>query len=642
MATNLPAQPSSGTTCRRILGQTRIILLAVLLAVLALCVAFSWSTRDAMAHLPFLRTQGNAPSLVDSHKTIVDLRPWQTAEALTPLAVSTEELQQAREAERLADHEVDQAFASALRQASTQRVALTGEALALSQRVAQLQETVKEDQAQVQSLTAPANTSASAKTNRDQAASGTDDLEIAKAQLALDQNELTDAQQDFARASGDQRARIQQELAAHEAAMSKYDAQAHDPGQIAVLSAGQYGTLAGRLRAWFAQRSRYQLIQQAMREAQADVASLTAQHNALEAQANARPVASAAIPLATGAASASGGTPDTATRLATIKQRSEQRQLLNIYDDRIQTQQQLATVYGKWANQVRLQHRILLHMIMQSLALISFILICVILCNEAVRRLLERPTLDGRRVRTLRTLIELGVQFLALVLILLVIFGVPQQMPTILGLATAGLTVALQAFILAFVGWFILMGKNGIRVGDWVEINGVGGEVTEIGLFRTTILETGNWTDKGQPTGRRVTLLNNFAITGQYFNFSTEGQWMWDEISVSLPKSEDTYEMVELFHNAVLHETEKNARLAEQEWKRASRQNGLSQFSATPTVNLRPSASGIDILVRYVTRASERFEMRNRLYQRVIDTFHKPNALPSTSERPRPAGDTSE
>jgi hypothetical protein len=136
-------------------------------------------------------------------------------------------------------------------------------------------------------------------------------------------------------------------------------------------------------------------------------------------------------------------------------------------------------------------------------------------------------------------------------------------------------------------------------------------------------------TDKGQPTGRRVTLLNNFAITGQYFNFSTEGQWMWDEISVSVPKSADTYAMVELFHKAVLQETEKNARLAEQEWKRTSRQNGLSQFSATPTVNLRPSASGIDILVRYVTRASERFEMRNRLYQRVIDTFHKPNALPS-------------
>ena len=68
----------------------------------------------------------------------------------------------------------------------------------------------------------------------------------------------------------------------------------------------------------------------------------------------------------------------------------------------------------------------------------------------------------------------------------------PSQMPTILGLAAAGLTVVFQDFILAFFGWFVLMGKNGIRVGDWVEINGVGGEVVEMGLaFRTSLLETG-------------------------------------------------------------------------------------------------------------------------------------------------------
>jgi small-conductance mechanosensitive channel len=186
--------------------------------------------------------------------------------------------------------------------------------------------------------------------------------------------------------------------------------------------------------------------------------------------------------------------------------------------------------------------------------------------------------------------------------------------------------VALQSFILAFFGWFILMGKNGIHVGDWVEINGVGGEVTEISLFRTTLLETGNWTDMGHPTGRRVTFLNNFAITGQYFNFSTVGQWMWDEIAVSVPASGDTYGTVEVIHRAVIEETEKDTRLAEAEWKHASRQDGLSQFSASPSVNLRPAGAGVDLVVRYVTRASERFEMRNRLYGRVIDALHRPMA----------------
>jgi small-conductance mechanosensitive channel len=170
------------------------------------------------------------------------------------------------------------------------------------------------------------------------------------------------------------------------------------------------------------------------------------------------------------------------------------------------------------------------------------------------------------------------------------------------------------------------MGKNGIRVGDWVEINGVGGEVTEIGLMSTTLLETGDLADRGHPTGRRITFINSFAIRGKYFNFSTAGQWMWDEITVNLPASDDTQAMVERIHKAVEEETEESARVAEQEWKRGTRDDGLSRFSAAPVVNLRPSGSGIDVLVRYVTRASERFGVRNRLYQHVIDLLRKENS----------------
>jgi small-conductance mechanosensitive channel len=211
--------------------------------------------------------------------------------------------------------------------------------------------------------------------------------------------------------------------------------------------------------------------------------------------------------------------------------------------------------------------------------------------------------------------------------------------PTILGLATAGVTVVFQDFILAFFGWFVLMGKNGIRVGDWVEINSVGGEVVEISLFRTTLMETGNWTDKGHPTGRRVTFINNFAITGQYFNFSTVGQWMWDEIKLNIASGEAAYKTIEAIRDRVVAETDKDAHLAEEEWQRATQQQGLSQFTAAPSVDLRPGASGIDIIVRYVTRAGDRFEMRNRIYQAMIDILHlQPETIPATLPEPAKQG----
>jgi small-conductance mechanosensitive channel len=152
----------------------------------------------------------------------------------------------------------------------------------------------------------------------------------------------------------------------------------------------------------------------------------------------------------------------------------------------------------------------------------------------------------------------------------------------------------------------------------------VTGEVAEIGLFRTLLIETGNWTAKGHPTGRLVAFMNTFAVTGQYFNFSTVGQWMWDEITVTVPAAEDSYSRIETIHAEVSKQTEADAASAEAEWKRSSGGAALSQFAATPTVNLRPAASGVDVVVRYVTRASERFETRNRLYQAVLDVLQKP------------------
>ena len=226
---------------------------------------------------------------------------------------------------------------------------------------------------------------------------------------------------------------------------------------------------------------------------------------------------------------------------------------------------------------------------------------------------------DQRQRHTLRTILNLATQLVTLVLVLLVMFGAPSQMPTILGLAAAGLTVVFQDFILAFFGWFVLMGKNGIRVGDWVEINGTGGEVVEIGLFRTSLLETGNWTANGHPTGRRVSFLNRFAIRGKYFNFSTAGQWMWDEIKVTIPPGEQTYPMVEKIHAAVMKETEEDVKMAEEEWKRSAPQEGLAQFSATPSIDLRPAGDGVDAVVRYVTRAGSRLETRNKMFRLVVD-----------------------
>src|SRR5262245_59697967 len=498
------------------MNRARMVIVLLLLLVLAVALTGAFLTRGVMAHLPFLQAKKGNWTGAYVARGIVDQRPWQTAATLAPLAQSAEERELAREAERLADHEVDQAFSQSLRQASLEKPILSGKALALQQRVTELHETIKSDEARIASLSARKGPRPAGAISND------NDLEIAKAQLGLDQNELDDAVEDLARESGDQRVKLQQELAERQAAMKQYRERAsNDDGQTAVASAEQYKTFAEQLATWRSLLNRKQLIAQAEQLAKADVAALAADQARMKTEA-----------------AALADKPDgesNSERIERLRRISAQQNIQGLLNDRLGTQQRLVAVYGRWREQVELQRRIVVHLILRSLVWIAAICILVILAGWGLQVALEKMVRDPRQKQTLKTVLNVGTQLLGLILILLVIFGVPRQMPTILGLATAGLTVVFQDFILAFCGWFVLMGPNGVRVMDWVEIDGVGGEVVQLGLFRTWLLETGNWTAHGHPTGRRVSFLNGYAIRGKYFNFSTVGQWMWDEIKVTVP-----------------------------------------------------------------------------------------------------------
>jgi small-conductance mechanosensitive channel len=211
----------------------------------------------------------------------------------------------------------------------------------------------------------------------------------------------------------------------------------------------------------------------------------------------------------------------------------------------------------------------------------------------------------------------------AVLLILLIIFGQPTQLSTMIGLITAGLTVAMKDFIVAFFGWFTLMGKNGVSVGDWVEINGVSGEVIEIGLLKTVLLELGNWTDTGHPTGRQVALSNSFAMEGHYFNFSTTGQWLWDELEVTLPAASDPYLLADEIRKLVELETDADSLEAAQDWERVTSRYGARSFSSKPAVNLRPSTNGLEVVVRYITHAPQRNAVKSKLFQLIVDLLRK-------------------
>jgi small-conductance mechanosensitive channel len=594
------------------MNRAQKIAAAVSLAVLVLCLLGSLLIRGVMKNVPFLHGQEADWKLISRPDEIVDQRPWSTAKTLTALAASAEELQLAQEAEQLADHEVDQNFAQSVRQAGAETRELTAEALTLQQRVTELQRTVEKEQERIVALKGEAadHVEGAVPASPSSAKQEGDDLEAAKAQLSLDQDELSDSRGELARASGDHRDEIQRELSAHEAETKKYDLQATGSEKQAVAT-GRHTTLAGQTLAWWAQRSREQLIEQAEQLARADAAALTADHARIQHESETSEANAAAK-------KAEESSP---ARVQELQGLARQRTILSIVEDRLSTQQQLAALYVRWANQIELQHKIILRLMLRSLALIAIIVLLTILASWALQMAFVRMSRDGRERQTLRILLNRATEAIGLLLVLVVIFGPPRQMATILGMATAGLILVFRDFILALCGWLVLRGRNGIRAGDRVQIEEIRGEAVEIGLFHTLLLETGNETNS-HPAERLVSFLNGYAIRGKYFNFSTAGQWIWDEIKVSIPPGVSANPLIDLIHEAVARATESDARMAEEAWRRATHKKGLPYLSATPSVDIRPTSEGVDIVVRYVTRAAERLETNNRMFETVVELMH--------------------
>ena len=575
----------------------------------------------AIAGLYLTRNLGTPSSIVSpatpGEIKLVDERPLQTARAMGKLASGADEQRVAILAAQLGDDEVDLAFHDALRDAADHPPQAKAQFRPLYERASQTEAQVKADQDSVNELKKQLASASPARQDSIQ-----EQLDVAQAQLELDQDELNDAREDLVRSGADPGSLIQRQFDEHQATEHGADQKTSQQVQSGASVNYQAGSLIAQFLAWRALRQKAGQLRQAHDEAVQAASTLTQAHEALEqqvaaekssVQAKTRSAGRENLPLT--------GTASTAIKALHVIS-GDQKNLADL-DKRIQDEQELQSVYLTWIDLVHLHQRAALHGMIQSGLWILLILVAVYIADRIIDHYLAEVGEERTRLHTLRAVFHFAAQAAGVLLILFVIFGAPQQLPTIIGFAGAGLTVALKDFIVGFFGWFVLMGKNGIRVGDWVEINGVAGEVIEINLLRTILLETGNWTDTGHPTGRKVAFVNSYAIEGHFFNFTTSGQWLWDELRITVPTHLDPHLLIDHIQQAVTKETAANVRAAEEEWGHLTKRYRVRAVSAVPAVNLRPTAAGVELHVRYITRAQDRFAMRARLNQAVVQLLRQ-------------------
>jgi small-conductance mechanosensitive channel len=516
----------------------------------------------------------------------LDHRLFDAVRQSAALAETPAEQDLAREARRLADHELDLAFAGAVREAAAYRPPPNGPLERIRARIEQAKQRIAQSREQIAKV--PAN--------------NPDLLDISKAQLALDEDELEDAQADLARQGGDPRTAVQR-------AMAEREASQRDTSVPRLLPTPSTDSLAEQFSAWRALGARVSQLDAVRQLAASRSAALSHEHDGLEALIAQRPV-----PAPLKAGESDEFAEDNSVMVARLRSLSDQRKTLTELDRRVQDCNQVAASYRSWIGLVEGRRTGIARLMLHSLSWIFGVLLLAVLVETALHRALHDGN-DRHRSHQRRFVVSISVRLAAILAILLIVFGPPSQLSTVIGLITAGLTVVLRDFVVAFIGWFVLLGRNGVRIGDWVEINGLGGEVIEIGLFKTTLLEMGT----GHPTGRRVSFMNGYAFEGHWFNFSTAGQWLWDELQISVPAGLDPYATLERIREVVEQETEANSQLAEQDWKRITEKYGTRAFSARPSVSLRPGAQGFEVGVRYIARGPERYETKSKLFRKIVD-----------------------
>jgi small-conductance mechanosensitive channel len=263
------------------------------------------------------------------------------------------------------------------------------------------------------------------------------------------------------------------------------------------------------------------------------------------------------------------------------------------------------------------------------LGVLAAVLILFLVFSGLWRRAIFRYVRDNRRRSQFLTIRRIVLWFMVVVTVALAFASQLGSLATFAGLLTAGVAVALQNVILSLVGYFLLIGKYGIHVGDRVQIAGVTGEVVEIGLVRLHLMEWASSESAAQPTGRVVAFPNSivFQPTGGVFKQIPGTNYVWHEITLTLAPESDFHAVEERLLSAVESVYSEYRDRIERQRKQLEKTIGPTVGSLNPQSRLRLTKSGLEVVIRYPLELATASELDDRITRKLLDAIEQPPKL---------------
>jgi small-conductance mechanosensitive channel len=273
-----------------------------------------------------------------------------------------------------------------------------------------------------------------------------------------------------------------------------------------------------------------------------------------------------------------------------------------------------------WRDAARTQYRSALKMLAARVGLLGLMLAAVFGASELWRRAVFNYVQDTRRRHQLLLVRRIAMWVVALAIVGIAFATEASSLATFAGLLTAGIAVAMQSVLVSIVGYFFLVGKYGLRVGDRVQIGGVTGEVIDLGLVRLHLMELGPLYG---PTGRVVAFANSvvFQASGGIFKQIPGVNLAWREITLAVPEASDYAAVKGRLRAAaerVLADYRDELRRQTRELQKAAGSNAPEEAQAY--VQLRFSAGAVEATVRYPVPFQRAAEIEERMSRELLES----------------------
>ena len=265
-----------------------------------------------------------------------------------------------------------------------------------------------------------------------------------------------------------------------------------------------------------------------------------------------------------------------------------------------------------------IQNPFVRHAVLSVIVVVAIFLV-TFLARRLATTYLDSPERVFRATRTTRRF-ALLLTVVALVLIWSPGFGDLWTLLTVIG---AGMAIALREVLLAVAGWMRVTILSEFHHGDRIEVNGVRGDVVDVRVLRTTLMEIGGWVDNDQSTGRLVHVPNSWMMEYPVYNYTGTFKFIWNELPITVTFRSDWRAARDIMMKYAGESAEIVEQQARSEIRAMSREYLIHYSILTPFVYVRIRPNGVELTLRYLCEAQKRRGSEHALNLLILDDIRE-------------------